>query len=99
MEMARSIGRDTRSPLATRLTYEGSTFSLWATRLNTPRHIACALVPSKCLLVSFRFILLLLSALLSAHTVLYRSLEGQSGLSHKNALFLFEHLSNLKGVS
>ena len=57
IEMACSIGRDTRSPLATRLTYEGSTLSLRAIRLNRPRHTACALVPFNALLL-LRFILL-----------------------------------------
>ena len=60
MEMACSIGRDTRSPLATRLTYEGSTLSLRAIRLNSPRHMACALVPFIRFLLLFSFILLLL---------------------------------------
>ena len=59
--IASSMGREMRSPRATRLTYDGSTCSLCAILLNRPRQTAWARTPF--IAVFFGFILTLCSAL------------------------------------
>ena len=65
--IASSMGRETRSPRATRLTYDGSTCSLCAILLNRPRQTAWARTPF--IAVCFGFILTLCSALAGIDTV------------------------------